>query len=210
MRVSEESFLNPEAMTIGSITFLNNPYFVKLGLIGLFVNSLLSSVIPIPTELTISGLLLEGQSKIAIFIILVSGSILGGFIAYYIGYGGIGFLKRLRKKPSKKSEDKSTSLLKKYGWSILFISPWIPIIGDYIPIVAGATKYNFRLFTMAIVSGKIVKGIAIVFWQLDSSSDLSFWPSSLTHLRIYPSRIWFHCTVNVSRIWFHSILQYWI
>src|SRR5215469_10959011 len=103
-----------EVMTIGSNTiFLNNPYFVKLGLIGLFINSLLSSVIPIPTELTISGLLLEGQSRIAIFIILVSGSILGGFIAYYIGYGGIGFLKRLRKKPSKKSEDKSTSLLKK-------------------------------------------------------------------------------------------------
>jgi len=153
-----------EAMTVGSTTFLNNPVFVKLGLIGLFINSLLSSVIPIPTELTISGLLLEGQSKISIFIILVIGSILGGFIAYYIGYGGIGFLKRLRKKPSKKSEDKSTSLLKKYGWIILFVSPWIPIIGEYIPIVAGATKYNFRLFSIAIVSGKVVKGIAIVFF----------------------------------------------
>jgi membrane protein YqaA with SNARE-associated domain len=153
-----------EAITVGSTTFLNNPVFVKLGLIGLFINSLLSSVIPIPTELTISGLLLEGQSKISIFIILVIGSILGGFIAYYIGYGGIGFLKRLRKKPSKKSEDKSTSLLKKYGWIILFISPWIPIIGEYIPIVAGATKYNFRLFSIAIVSGKVVKGIAIVFF----------------------------------------------
>jgi membrane protein YqaA with SNARE-associated domain len=153
-----------EAMTVGSTTFLNNPVFVKLGLIGLFINSLLSSVIPIPTELTISGLLLEGQSKISIFIILVIGSILGGFIAYYIGYGGIGFLKRLRKKPSKKSEDKSTSLLKKYGWIILFISPWIPIIGEYIPIVAGATKYNFRLFSIAIISGKVVKGIAIVFF----------------------------------------------
>jgi membrane protein YqaA with SNARE-associated domain len=153
-----------EAMTVGSTTFLNNPVFVKLGLIGLFINSLLSSVIPIPTELTISGLLLEGQSKISIFIILVIGSILGGFIAYYIGYGGISFLKRLRKKPSKKSEDKSTSLLKKYGWIILFISPWIPIIGEYIPIVAGATKYNFRLFSIAIISGKVVKGIAIVFF----------------------------------------------
>ena len=88
-----------EVMTIGSNTiFLNNPYFVKLGLIGLFINSLLSSVIPIPTELTISGLLLEGQSKIAIFIILVSGSILSAFIAYYIGYGGIGFLKQLRRR----------------------------------------------------------------------------------------------------------------
>jgi membrane protein YqaA with SNARE-associated domain len=152
-----------EAITIGSTT-LSNPFFVKLGLVGLFINSLLSSVIPIPTELTTSGLLLAGQSKIAIFTILVIGSIIGGFLAYYIGYGGISFLKWLRKKPNKKSEYKGASLLKKYGWVILFISPWIPIIGDYIPIVAGATKYNFKLFTIAIVSGKLVKGIAIVFF----------------------------------------------
>ena len=31
-----------------------------------------------PTELTTSGLILEGQSKIAIFTILVTGSIIGG------------------------------------------------------------------------------------------------------------------------------------
>ncbi|MGC2574779.1 MAG: hypothetical protein WA364_24960 [Candidatus Nitrosopolaris sp.] len=95
--MTKGSFLNHEMITVGSITFMNNPYFVKLGLIGLFVNSLLSSVIPNPT-LTTSGLLLEGQSKIAIFIILVSGSILSAFIAYYIGYGGIGFLKQLRRR----------------------------------------------------------------------------------------------------------------
>ncbi|HYV52165.1 MAG: hypothetical protein WA364_05190 [Candidatus Nitrosopolaris sp.] len=43
-----EGSLNHETITVGSITFMNNPYFVKLGLIGLFVNSLLSSAIPIP------------------------------------------------------------------------------------------------------------------------------------------------------------------
>ncbi|MGC2574013.1 MAG: hypothetical protein WA364_21065 [Candidatus Nitrosopolaris sp.] len=53
-------------MRIGSIAFLNNPYFVKLGLIGLFINSLLSSVIPISTELTTSGLLLEELVRIVV------------------------------------------------------------------------------------------------------------------------------------------------
>jgi membrane protein YqaA with SNARE-associated domain len=153
-----------EAISAGGVALLSNPYFVRLGLIGLFINSLLSSMIPIPTELTTSGLLLAGQSKLAILTILVIGSILGGYIAYYIGYGGIGFFKRLRKIPDKKSKDRSTSLLKKYGWVILFFSPWIPIIGDSIPIIAGATKYNFRIFSIAIISGKIVKGIAIVFF----------------------------------------------
>lgn len=150
-----------EAISAAGVALLSNPYFVRLGLIGLFINSLLSSVIPIPTELTTSGLLLAGQSKLAILTIL---AILGGYIAYYIGYGGIGFFKRFRKIPDKKSKDRSTSLLKKYGWVILFFSPWIPIIGDSIPIIAGATKYNFRIFSIAIISGKIVKGIAIVFF----------------------------------------------
>lgn len=169
-----------EAITIGGTTILlSNPFFVKIGLIGLFINSLLSSVIPIPTELTTSGLLLAGQSKMAILITLVSGSIIGGFIAYYIGYGGISFLRRFRKKPNKKSEYRGASLLKKYGWVILFISPWIPIIGDYIPIIAGASKYNLKLFSIAIVSGKVVKGVAIVY--IGSLILPSIFPSTMSH-----------------------------
>jgi len=156
-----------ETMTLGGAALLSNPFFVKLGLIGLFLNSLLSSVIPIPTELTTSGLLLAGQSKTIVFTILAIGSIIGGFIAYYIGYGGIRFLNRLRKRPNKKGEYRSASLLKKYGWIILFISPWRP------------TKYNFRLFSIAIVSGKVVEGVAIVF---SGSLILPLiFPSSLHH-----------------------------
>jgi hypothetical protein len=49
--------INVETTTIGGVALLSNPFFVRLGLIGLFINSLLSSVIPIPTELTASGLL---------------------------------------------------------------------------------------------------------------------------------------------------------
>jgi membrane protein YqaA with SNARE-associated domain len=153
-----------ETIMTGSTVLLSNPSFVRLGLIGLFINSILSSVIPIPTELTTSGLLLAGQSKVAIVTVLVVGSSIGGFIAYFIGYWGFRFVKRLWKRPNKKRTDKSTSLLKKYGWVILFISPWIPIIGDTIPIIAGATKFNFKVFSIAIVLGKLVKGIAIVFF----------------------------------------------
>ena len=80
-----------DALTIGTSTILSNQYFVKLGYLGLFINSLLSSVIPIPTELTTSAVLLAGQSKALIFTILVIGSITGGFVAYCIGYGGASF-----------------------------------------------------------------------------------------------------------------------
>lgn len=88
--------------TIESI--VHSSIFIKYGLLGLFLNGMLSSIIPIPTELTISGLLLSGQSKTIVFIVLVISSIIGGFIAYYLGYSGNRFLRRLHKVPNKREE----------------------------------------------------------------------------------------------------------
>ena len=149
--------------TIESI--VHSSIFINYGLLGLFLNGMLSSIIPIPTELTISGLLLSGQSKTMVFIVLVISSVIGGFIAYYVGYSGNRFLRRLHKVPKKHEEDRTHLLLEKYGWMIIFFSPWIPIIGDLIPIIAGAKKYNFKIFIITMISGKALKAIAIVFFS---------------------------------------------
>lgn len=146
-------------------SIVHNSFFIKYGLIGLFINGLLSSIIPIPTELTISGLLLAGYSKMIVFSILIVSSIIGGFIAYYIGYSGNKFLKKLYKTPKRKHEERSLFLLERYGWAIIFFSPWIPIVGDFIPLIAGAKKYNLKIFTITIISGKALKAIAIVFFS---------------------------------------------
>jgi membrane protein YqaA with SNARE-associated domain len=147
-------------------SIVHNPIFIKYGLLGLFLNGMLSSIIPIPTELTISGLLLSGQSKIMVFLVLVVGSIIGGFIAYFVGCSGNKFLRRLHKTPkNKREEDRTRLLLERYGWFIIFLSPWIPILGDLIPIIAGAKKYNFKIFIIAMVGGKTFKAIAIVFFS---------------------------------------------
>ena len=147
-------------------SIVHNPIFIKYGLLGLFLNGMLSSIIPIPTELTISGLLLSGESKIMVFLVLVAGSIIGGFIAYFVGCSGNKFLRRLHKTPkNKREEDRTRLLLERYGWFIIFLSPWIPILGDLIPIIAGAKKYNFKIFIIAMVGGKTFKAIAIVFFS---------------------------------------------
>ena len=143
----------------------HNSFFIKYGLIGLFFNGMLSSIIPIPTELTISGLLLAGQSKTNIFIVLVLSSIIGGFIAYYIGYSGNRFFRKLHKAPNKRTEDRTLILLEKYGWLVIFLSPWIPVLGDVIPIIAGAKRYNLEVFSIAMISGKAFKAIVIVFFS---------------------------------------------
>lgn len=146
-------------------SIVHNSFFVKYGLIGLFLNGMLSSIIPIPTELTISALLLAGKGKLIVFVVLTIGSIVGGFIAYYIGFSGNKFLKILHKKPRKKYEDTSGALLERYGWLIIFFSPWIPIVGDIVPMIAGAKRYNLKNFIIVMITGKVFKAMAIIFFS---------------------------------------------
>jgi len=150
---------------------VHNTFFIKYGLIGLFFNGMFSSFIPIPTEVTTSALLLGDINPTDIFLVLNISSIIGGFIAYYIGYN-IKLLRKLRKAPDKKYERKSLSMMNKYGWAVvIFFSPWLPIIGDVASIIAGTQKYDLKKYTLAMVAGKTIKSIAIVFfssWVLQS------------------------------------------
>jgi len=142
---------------------LHDTLFIKYGLLGLFFNGMFSSFIPIPTELTISALLLGGINPLDIFLVLTVGSIIGGYIAYYLGYNGR-LLKRLRKTPEKKYEQKSINIMTRYGWfTIIFFSPWIPILGDVVSIIAGTKRYNVIKYSIAMTTGKTVKAVAIVF-----------------------------------------------
>jgi len=152
-------------------TIVHNTFFIKYGLIGLFFNGMFSSFIPIPTEVTTSALLLGGINPTNIFLVLNISSIIGGFIAYYIGYN-VKFLRKLRKAPDKKYERKSLSMMNRYGWAVvIFFSPWLPIIGDVASIIAGTQRYDIKKYTLAMVAGKTIKSIAIVFfssWVLQS------------------------------------------
>ena len=156
---------------------LHDTIFIKYGLMGLFFNGMFSSFIPIPTELTVSALLLGGVKPLDVFLVLTISSIVGGYIAYYLGYNGR-LLRKLRKTPEKKYEQKSINIMTKYGWStIIFISPWIPIIGDVVSIIAGTKRYNIIRYTIAMTTGKTVKAIAIVFFGV----HFVHWLTSVLH-----------------------------
>ena len=147
-------------------SIVHDALFIKYGLVGLFFNGMFSSFIPIPTELTISALLLGGANPVNVFLVLTTSSIIGGYIAYYLGFNGR-LLKKIRKTPEKKYEQKSVSIMTKYGWTtIIFFSPWIPIVGDVVSIVAGTKKYNIVKYTIAMTTGKTVKAVAVVFFSV--------------------------------------------
>jgi len=145
---------------------LANNVFQDYGIIGLFFNSLFSATaIPLPTEILTSALLIGGENVFLVGLVLIIGSTIGGLLNYFIGLGGNKLVNKFRKKKNGKdgeSEKKGNRLLEKFGWGAIFFASWIPVIGDFILISAGAKKMKFTKFIAFMVSGKIVKTIAVV------------------------------------------------
>jgi len=145
---------------------LSNNVFQDYGIIGLFFNSLLSATaIPVPTEILTSALLIGGENVFLVGVVLIIGSTIGGLLNYFIGFGGNKLVNKFRKKKNgndKGREKKGNRLLDKFGWGAIFFASWIPVIGDFILISAGAKKLKFTKFIAFMISGKIVKTIAVV------------------------------------------------
>jgi len=148
------------------IEILSNNAFQDYGVLGLFFNSLLSATaIPLPTEILTSALLAGGENQFIVAIVLIAGSSIGGFINYFVGFGGNKLFTRFKnKKNQKNSKDQSKGhkILDKFGWSAIFFSSWIPVIGDLILISAGVKRFEFKKFVLFMITGKIVKSAIIV------------------------------------------------
>jgi membrane protein YqaA with SNARE-associated domain len=52
---------------------------------------------------------------------------------------------------------------KRYGWAIIFVVPWIPVLGDIIPAIAGAKRYDFMKFMISLSAGKTARTIVTIF-----------------------------------------------
>ncbi len=153
---------------------IQNPIFLKYGLLGLFINGVLSAtILPIPTEMTTTALLASGYSKLLIFIALATSTTIGGFASYYFGRSGKKLSRFLKYKEDQHQQQKqynnqevetrSNHLLSKYGWIAIVISAWVPAVGDIVPIIAGGRRYSLRKFAIGIVIGKTTKAIALVY-----------------------------------------------
>jgi membrane protein YqaA with SNARE-associated domain len=151
---------------------LANNIFQEYGIIGLFLNSLLSATaLPLPTEILTSALLIGGESIFLVAIALVAGSIVGGVLNYSIGFGGSELFKKIGRKsnvkkhvekPVEKQEKKHNKLLNRFGWGAIFFAAWIPVVGDLMLISAGVKKMKFKKFLIVMISGKIVKTSIVV------------------------------------------------
>ncbi len=139
--------------------------FVSYGILGLFLTGLISSIIPIPTEPVVFTLLKIGENSEIILITLVIGSILGAFLGYLVGIYG---LRKIVLFHSMQKERQIQMHFRKYGALYLLVSPWIPLVGDLAPMVAGRENYELKRFLIVISAAKLIKSIGIVYLSIEA------------------------------------------
>jgi membrane protein YqaA with SNARE-associated domain len=138
--------------------------FISYGMIGLFIISIISSIIPIPSEPVVFGLLGIGGNPGLIFLILTFGSIFGAYICYHIGKRG---LAKIIKTDKNKYHEKTThNYFRKHSVLLLLISPWIPVLVNLAPLVAGIQNYDLKRFLFLILIANIIKSTGVVYLSI--------------------------------------------
>ncbi len=138
--------------------------FISYGMIGLFIISIISSIIPIPSEPVVFGLLGIGGNPLMIFLILTFGSIFGAYICYHIGNRG---LTQIIKIEYNKYHEKTThNYFQKHSVLLLLISPWIPVFVNLAPLVAGIQNYDLKRFFFLILIANLIKSAGVVYLSI--------------------------------------------
>ena len=135
--------------------------FHSYGLVGLFIILFLSaSLLPFPSEpFLILGL--KFWSPYELFALALVASTLSAAINYYVGLKGVHFFLVDR---DPKGERKAEKWFAKWGWPVLLASPWIPFIGDLMPVVAGTLNMGWKKFLIVIVAARSIKTIAVLWF----------------------------------------------
>jgi membrane protein YqaA with SNARE-associated domain len=138
--------------------------FISYGMIGLFLISIISSIIPIPSEPVVFGLLGIGGKPILVFLILTFGSIFGAYISYYVGKHGL--TKIIKIDSNKYQEETTHNYFRKHSVLLLLISPWIPVFVNIAPVVAGIQNYDLKRFLFLILIANIIKSTGVVYLSI--------------------------------------------
>jgi membrane protein DedA with SNARE-associated domain len=133
-------------------------------MIGLFIISIISSVIPIPSEPVVFGLLGIGGDARQIFLILTFGSIFGAYICYHIGKRGLN--KIINIDNNEYQEETTNNYFQKHSVLLLLISPWIPVFVNLAPFVAGIQNYDLKRFLFLISIANIIKSTGVVYLSI--------------------------------------------
>ncbi len=133
------------------------------GYFGLFASSFLAStVLPIGSEGVVVLLMLKGFNIASVVVIATIGNYLGACTTYYIGLKGRDKVIEKYLKIDRAQMSKAEKLFKKYGaYALLFT--WLPLIGDTITITGGILKFEFRMFSVLVFTGKFLRYLTVAY-----------------------------------------------
>ncbi|MBI4097839.1 MAG: DedA family protein [Candidatus Levybacteria bacterium] len=146
----------------------------SLGYIGVFLVMMFNSdFIPLFTEATLpfAGFM-ASQGKLLVPLIILAavlGDLVGGVIAYYIGYFLeenviLSAVRKYGKYVLLKESDyqKTTSLIRKHGASVVFFAKLTPGLKAWTSVGAGICEIKLRKFLIASVSASIIYNSILV------------------------------------------------
>ncbi len=147
-------------------------FLQDLGLIGLFIGSLLAAtVIPFSSDVLLVGVLATGANSVTAVLIATIGNWLGGMISYYMGYLGKWewVEKYMRVKHSTLVKHKSK--VDKYGAALALFS-WLPFVGDVFAVALGFYRLNAKLCALFMLIGKFLRFVvwAIIYYYFTNAN----------------------------------------
>ena len=129
---------------------------------GLFLWSFLAAtVLPLSSEAALALLVRSERSVALPVLVATAGNYLGACTTYWLGRRAARALES-RRKPAKASERRAARWLARYGRPALLAS-WVPVVGDALVAVAGATRVPFVAFSAWVAVGKLLRYLAVAW-----------------------------------------------
>jgi membrane protein DedA with SNARE-associated domain len=161
----------PMANAIITFTQGINQIINSWGYMGLFVFTLLASVLPIPSEIILpfAGYLVYRGEFIFWLTVVVStmAAVVGALINYYIGLKGIEVLTKYRILGrhifSERQIKVATNWFNKYGVAMIFFGHMVPVIKTVISFPAGAVKMPLTKFVIYTGAGSLIWNILLIY-----------------------------------------------
>ncbi len=133
------------------------PWWIELGLWGLFLASFLSAtVVPFSSEAVLAAMTLGPWDKLTLWAVASTGNTLGGMSSYGLGrLGDLGRIARwLRTDPAKALRWQAR--MARYGaWAALLT--WLPVVGDPIAIALGLGRASIWPVALLMFVGKAAR-----------------------------------------------------
>jgi membrane protein YqaA with SNARE-associated domain len=132
-------------------------FLLTWGYLGLFIGTFLAAtVLPMSSEILVTGLLFAGANTLYVFIVATIGNWLGSVSTYWLGWlGKWEWIEKLFKiSPEKLAKQRYK--ISKYR-SLLAFLVWLPVVGDLFALALGFYKINVFRCMLFMLIGKATR-----------------------------------------------------